>query len=117
MGSLAKAANLGFAFGLPAHEEEIDSVSRRAREIELFHYRRLDELCELCNKEKSLYELTKDYYLQHQELIQNSSIDELGTVDFIMALEEIKAHVENLIENQRIIVTCSADTIPRYRCS
>jgi hypothetical protein len=104
LGSLAKAANLGFTFGLPAHEEEIDSVSRRAREIELFHYRRLDELCELCNKEKSLYELTKDYYRQHQELIQNSSIDELGTVDFIMALEEIKAHVENLVENQRIIV-------------
>jgi len=117
LSSLTKAANLGFTFGLPAHEEIIDSVSRRAREIELFHYRRLDELCELCNMEKSLYELTKDYYLRHQELVRNSSIDNLGTVDFILALEEIKAHVENLIENQRIIVTCSTDTIPRYRCS
>ena len=117
LGSLAKAANLGFTFGLPAHEEVIDSVSRRAREIELFHYRRLDELCELCNKEKSLYELTKDYYMRHQELVHNSSIDELGTVDFILALEEIKAHVDNLVENQRVVVTCSTDTIPRYRCS
>lgn len=115
--SLAKVANLGFTFGLPAHEEAIDSVSERAREIELFHYRRLDELCEICNKEKSLYELTKDYYLRHQELIQNSSIDELGAVDFILALEEIKAHVEHLIENRRIVVTGPFDTVPRYRCS
>ena len=117
LGSLGKAASLGFTFGLPAHEDVIDSISRRAREIELFHYRRLDELCELCNKEKSLYELTKEYYMRHQELIQNSSIDELGTMDFILALEEIKAHVDNLVENHRIIVTCSTDTVPRYRCS
>ncbi len=112
--SLAKVADLGFALGLPAHEEVIHSVKDRARQIELFHHRRLDELGDLCREEKNLYELTRDYYAGHPELIQASSIDALVTGDFVLALEEIKAHVEYLLDNGRMAVTSDAEGVPRY---
>jgi glyoxylase-like metal-dependent hydrolase (beta-lactamase superfamily II) len=112
--SLTKVANLDFKLGLPAHEEVIHSIKERAEEIRVFHHRRLDELCGLCSEAKSLYELTKEYYLRHPEFIQASSIDELGTEDFILALEEIKAHVEHLVENLRMTVGAADSDIPRY---
>ena len=112
--SLAKVGALGFALGLPAHEEVIHSVKDRARQIELFHYRRLDELGEVCREEKNLYELTRDYYVRHPELIQASTIDDLVTGDFVLALEEIKAHVEYLLDDGRMVVTSEAGGVPRY---
>lgn len=113
--SLVKVAGLGFALGLPAHEEVICSIKARAREIELFHYQRLDELHNLCREEKNLYELTRDYYARHPELIQASTIDALVTGDFILALEEIKAHVEYLLDNGRLLTTAGGEDVPRYR--
>ena len=112
--SLTKVANLDFKLGLPAHEEVIHSIKERAEEIRAFHYRRLDELCGICSEGKSLYELTKEYYLRHLEFVKASSIDELGTEDFILALEEIKAHVEHLVENHRMAVGAADSDIPRY---
>lgn len=112
--SLIKVSNLGFRLGLPAHEDVIHSIPARAEEIRIFHEVRLDELCDVCSEEKSLYELTKEYYLGHPELIQAASIDSLGTEDFILALEEIKAHVEHLVENQRMVVRGADGGIPRY---
>lgn len=112
--SLAKVANLGFELGLPAHEEVIYSIKGRAGEIRAFHELRLEELCEVCGEEKNLYELTKEYYLGHPELIQAASIDSLVTEDFILALEEIKAHVEHLVENHRMVVSAADGDIPRY---
>ncbi len=112
--SLEKVARMEFALGLPAHEEIIRSVRDRARQIELFHYQRLDELCEVCREEKNLYELTRDYYIRHPELIQASTIDDLVTGDFVLALEEIKAHVEYLLDDGRMVVASEAEGVPRY---
>ncbi|MBM4445527.1 MAG: MBL fold metallo-hydrolase [Chloroflexi bacterium] len=112
--SLTKVAGLGFELGLPAHEETIRSIKDRSEEIRVFHQRRLDELCQVCGQGKNLYELTRDYYLQHPELIQAPSIDHLGTEDFILALEEIKAHVEHLVESGRMAVSAAAGGVPRY---
>lgn len=112
--SLVKVAGLGFALGLPAHEEAIYSIRDRARDIELFHYQRLDELHSLCGEEKNLYELTRDYYARHPELIQASTIDALATGDFVLALEEIKAHVEHLVDNGRLVTTGGGEGIPSY---
>lgn len=112
--SLTKVAGLGFELGLPAHEEVIRSIKKRSEEIGAFHRRRLDELCQVCGQEKNLYQLTKEYYLGHPELIQASSIDDLGTEDFILALEEIKAHVEHLVESGRMVVAAAGSGVPKY---
>ncbi len=113
--SLAKVSDLGFELGLPAHEEAICSIRERSEEIRVFHQRRLEELCQVCGGEKNLYQLTKEYYLRHPELIQASSIDDLGTEDFILALEEIKAHVEHLVESGRMAVSAADSGVPKYR--
>ena len=113
--SLEKVAGLGFALGLPAHQEAICSIKDRARDIQLFHCQRLDELHTLCREEKNLYELTRDYYSGHPDLIQASTIDALATGDFVLALEEIKAHVEHLLDNGRLLTTAGGEGVPRYR--
>ena len=113
--SLAKVANMGMELGLPGHEDTIYSIGDRAEEIERFHYRRLDELVGLCTGEKSLYELTDEYYRRHPELIQASSVDELVTEDFILALEEIKAHLEFLVDRGRLVNGAATNGVVRYR--
>ena len=113
--SLAKVANMGMELGLPGHEDTIYSIGERAEEIERFHYRRLDELVGLCTGEKSLYELTDQYYRRHPELIQASSVDELVTEDFILALEEIKAHLEFLVDRGRLVNGAATNGVVRYR--
>jgi glyoxylase-like metal-dependent hydrolase (beta-lactamase superfamily II) len=113
--SLNKVAHLGLALGLPAHEDTIYSIKDRAEEIERFHHQRLDELVGLCGREKSLYEITDEYYLRHPELIQASSVDKLVVEDFILALEEIKAHLEFLEDNERVVSTQGSNGVVRYR--
>jgi glyoxylase-like metal-dependent hydrolase (beta-lactamase superfamily II) len=112
--SLDKVANLGMELGLPGHEDTIYSIKDRAEEITRFHYQRLDELVGLCGKEKSLYELTDEYYRQHPELIQASNVDKLVTEDFILALEEIKAHLEFLVDKGRLANSAMANGVVRY---
>ncbi len=113
--SLKKVANLGMALGLPSHEDTIYSIKDRAEGIERFHRKRLDELVDLCRQERSLYQLTDDYYRQHPELIQASSIDRLGTDDFLLALEEIKAHVEFLVDKSRLVSISDNNGIVKYK--
>ena len=115
--SLRKVASLGMDLGLPSHEDAIYSIKDRAEEIERFHHKRLDELVDLCGQEKSLYQLTDDYYRQHSELIHESSIDGLGTQEFILALEEIKAHVEFLVDKGRLTSNGDTDGVVRYKSS
>ena len=112
--SLDKVANLGMELGLPGHEDTIYSIKNRAEEITRFHYQRLDELVGLCGKEKSLYELTDEYYRHHPELIQASNVDKLVTEDFILALEEIKAHLEFLVDKGRLSNSTMSNGIVRY---
>jgi hypothetical protein len=103
--------------GLPSHEDTIYSIKDRAEEIERFHHERLDELVDLCGQEKSLYQLTDDYYRQHSKLIHASSIDGLGAQEFILALEEIKAHVEFLVDKGRLMSNGDTNGVVRYKSS
>ncbi len=115
--SLRKVAGLDMELGLPGHEDTIYSIKDRAEEIERFHYRRMDELVDLCGHEKNLYQVTDEYYRCHPELIQASSIDALPREDFIMALEEIKAHLEFLVDNGRLVNHGDNNGVVRYRWS
>ncbi|MBM4462688.1 MAG: MBL fold metallo-hydrolase [Chloroflexi bacterium] len=115
LGSLKKVAGLEVKVGLAAHEDTIYSVKGRAEEIETFHHQRLGELMELCLDEKNLYQLTTEYYRHHPDLIQASSIEELAVDEKILALEEIKAHVEYLLEEERMTVASIEDGIVKYR--
>ena len=115
LSSLKKVAGLEVELGLAAHEDTIYSVKGRAEEIEAFHYQRLKELIGLCLKEKNLYQLTDEYYRHHQDLIQSSCIEELAAGEKILALEEIKAHVEYLLEEDRMTVASVQDGIVKYR--
>ena len=63
----------------------------------------------------NLYELTRDYYARHPELIRASTIDALATGDFVLALEEIKAHVEHLLDNGRLLAIAGGEGVLRYR--
>jgi glyoxylase-like metal-dependent hydrolase (beta-lactamase superfamily II) len=113
--SLERVSNLGMELGLPGHEDTIYFIKDRAEEIVDFHYRRLEELVGLCEREKSLYELTDEYYLGHPELIQASSVDKLVAEDFVLALEEIKAHLEFLVEHGRLVSMAGSNGVVRYR--
>jgi glyoxylase-like metal-dependent hydrolase (beta-lactamase superfamily II) len=100
--SLRKVAGMGVGLGLAAHEDTIYSVKGRAEEIEAFHFQRLMELMGLCKEEKTLYQLTCEYYRGHPELIQASGIEGLAVDETFLALEEIKAHVEYLLDHDRL---------------
>ena len=112
--SLEKVSNLGMELGLPGHEDTIYSIGGRADEIAQFHYHRLDELIGLCGREKNLYELTDEYYLRHPELIQASSVNQLAAEDFILALEEVKAHLEYLVDHGRLVSHAGNNGVVRY---
>ena len=115
--SLEKVSGLGLELGLPAHEDTIYSIKGRAREIGQFHHRRLDEVVELCSREKSLYEVTDDYYRRHTELIQAASVNDVGVQELILALEEIKAHLEYLVDEGRMAGRTAAGGVVRYRAT
>jgi len=110
-------ADSGTRLGLAAHEDMIYPIRNRAEEIETFHYQRLEELVELCREEKNLYQLTSEYYLCHPELIQASCIEELALDTRMLALEEIDAHVEYLLENGRITIARVENGVIKYRSS
>ncbi len=116
LASLRKASQIETEVGLPGHEQTIFNVKDRAREIEEFHHQRLEEIIELCSREKNLYELTRDYYLQHPEFIQTSSIDKLVDEEKVTALQEIKAHVEYLLEHDEMIISSIDNDVIKY-CS
>ncbi len=115
--SLQKVSGLGLELGLPAHEDAIYSIQDRAGEIDRFHQRRLEEVEGLCGMDKTLYEVTDEYYRRHPELIQASSVNDLGVEEFILALEEIKAHVEYLIDEGRLSSATAAGGVVRYRAT
>ena len=116
LASLKKVSEFEVELGLPGHENSIYDVKDRAQEIETFHHKRLEELIELCADEKNLYQLTKEYYLMHPEFIQAPSIDYLVDEEKVNALQEIKAHVEYLIEHDRMTVSNIEDGVIKY-CS
>ncbi len=113
--SLRKVAGLDVVLGLPSHEDTIYSLKDRARAIERFHHDRMNELAGLCQPEKSLYRITDDYYQNHPEFIQVSGLHQLGTEETLMALEEIKAHLEYLVDEGRLATHIDGSGVARYR--
>lgn len=113
--SLRKIAGLSMQLGLPAHEDVIHSIKDRADQVELFHYQRLEELTDLCSEEQTLYQITREYYRSHPETIRAAKTDELAGEELILALEEMKAHVEWLLEHNRIVISDATGGVLRYR--
>ena len=113
--SLGKASSMEYKLGLPAHEEVIYSIAGRAREIKAFHHERLRELTEICVKKKNLDEITCGYYMRHPEFIQGNFGEEFAGTNKIMALEEIKAHLEYLLDKDILAATGAESGVPRYQ--
>ncbi len=113
--SLGRASTMGYKLGLPAHEEAIYSIAGRAQEIEAFHHERLRELTEICIEEKNLEEVTSTYYARHPEFIQGDFEGEFAGSNKVLALEEIKAHLEYLLERDVIAATGVETGVPRYQ--
>ena len=91
---------------------ELATFQKELKEIKEFHAKRLDELIELCCEAKNLYQLTCDYYRLHPECIDADSIDKLVDRNKAMAMEEILAHVEYLLEDNRIFKTAKVFKFP-----
>jgi glyoxylase-like metal-dependent hydrolase (beta-lactamase superfamily II) len=113
--SLEKTFSVRYKLGLPAHEDIIYSIAGRAQEIKAFHHERLRELTEICRQEKNLEEITSEYYTRHPEFIQGELGEELAGNNKILALEEIKAHLEYLLERDVLAVTRVESGVPRYQ--
>ncbi|MDI6806215.1 MAG: MBL fold metallo-hydrolase, partial [Candidatus Aenigmarchaeota archaeon] len=114
LNSLRKTAKLAKEqdLGLPAHEDDIYSIKAKAEEIENFHEQRLAELIEICKTEKSLAQVTDEYYTKHPEFLEVSNLP--ADLNEILALDEIAAHLEYLSENNRIM-TNDEEMIIKYK--
>lgn len=112
--SLKKTAITNYGLGLPAHEDVIPSIARRAYEIEIFHHQRLRELTEICGQEKNLEQITTEYYRRHPEFVQGDWDKEFAGSNKVLALEEIKAHLEFLVERDVLAIIKREGDIPRY---
>jgi len=112
--SLHKAAGLGNLLGLPAHEDTIYSIKDRVDELDVFHYKRLDDILSLCGEEKNLFQVTDEYYRLRPEYINGRTVADLVKDEQILALEEIKAHLEYLIEEDKLKVSRIDDGVIRY---
>jgi glyoxylase-like metal-dependent hydrolase (beta-lactamase superfamily II) len=113
--SLQRASSMGYKLGLPAHEEVIHSVAGRAQDIEAFHHERLREITEICAEEKNLEEITSTYYTRHPEFIEGEFGETFTGSNKIMALEEIKAHLEYLLERDVVEAMAVESGVPRYK--
>lgn len=72
------------SYGLPAHYTIIEDVYKRAEEIKQHHFRRLREILTICKEPKTMVEITHSLFP-----------DKKG-YQFILALDEVGAHVEYL---------------------
>jgi glyoxylase-like metal-dependent hydrolase (beta-lactamase superfamily II) len=120
LSSLKKTAKLDTKLGLPAHEDTIYSVKARVVELESFHHQRLAELVELGGTEKTLDQLTREYYERHPELMESAYTEEFSEMNnwidnWALALDEIAAHVEYLLENSRMEITKIENGVVKYK--
>ncbi|MFO8102231.1 MAG: MBL fold metallo-hydrolase [Dehalococcoidia bacterium] len=115
IGSLKRAAGLGEHLGLPGHEDTIYSIKDRVQELEAFHARRLEDILDLCHEEKNLFQITDEYYRLHSEYINGKTVPELVRDEQILALEEIRSHLEYLMEEGKLQEHRRDDGILIYR--
>lgn len=72
------------SFGLPGHYEIIEDVYTRAEEIKKHHFRRFKEVMEVCRKPKTIVDIVRELFPDKENY------------QFILALDEVGAHVEYL---------------------
>ena len=95
-------------------EEVIYNISKRVEEMIVFHYQRLADIVELCKEEKTLFEVTDEYYKLRSEYINGKTVPELARDEQVLALEEIRAHLDYLIEDSKIIFSKGANGVIKY---
>lgn len=103
LNSLGKVAGLGAEIGLPGHEDAIYPIKAKAEEMEDIYARSLENILDLCSGGKGLGQLTREYYERYPEMVRaaygyNTSED----TRWLLALEVMMAHLEYLIENNRM---------------
>ncbi len=113
--SLHKAAALGELLGLPAHEDTIYSIKDRVAELDVFHFQRLEDILAVCNEEKNLFQITDEYYRLRSEYINGKTIAELARDEQILALEEIRSHLDYLIEDGKLAISGTDNGVVKYR--
>jgi glyoxylase-like metal-dependent hydrolase (beta-lactamase superfamily II) len=86
----------GIRLGLPAHYGDIVNVERRAMEILGEHHQRIADLIKDLDRAKSLAQITEDYYRYRRG-------KELAGYEQLLALEEIGAHLEYMIETLGVV--------------
>jgi glyoxylase-like metal-dependent hydrolase (beta-lactamase superfamily II) len=98
LNSLIKVAarSEGLRLGLPSHYGDIADVEARAMEIVHEHHQRIADLLKDLHAPKSLQEITSDYYRFRRGR-------DLAGYEQLLALEEIGAHVEYMIENLGLV--------------
>ncbi|MBW1679529.1 MAG: MBL fold metallo-hydrolase, partial [Deltaproteobacteria bacterium] len=103
LNSLEKISRLSIEkdlYGLPGHEEDIYPLSERVEAIRRFHEERLKDIERICKEEKSIYDITVGYYNSLQPEI--FSRPDYPDYSKLLAILEISAHVEYLIEEKRL---------------
>jgi glyoxylase-like metal-dependent hydrolase (beta-lactamase superfamily II) len=90
--SLAKIEKVeGVRLALGGHEQPMENLPGRIREIRQVHQERLDKILDICREPKSISEISK-------ELFGN-----VGSYHVLLALEEAGAHVEHLYQRGELV--------------
>ena len=87
------------SFGLPAHYTLIEDVVKRIDEIKMHHAVRLREVHEACRKPISMVEATKKLFPDKKKY------------QFILALDEVAAHIEYLWDRGYLSIANLSDFI------
>ncbi|MBW2367527.1 MAG: MBL fold metallo-hydrolase [Deltaproteobacteria bacterium] len=82
--------------GLPAHNDAVPSIKTRTLEIIDMHHERLGSLLMLLTEPKNIYDLTNQYFSEIEGR-------ELKGYDYMLAVEEIGAHLEYLVETLKCV--------------
>ncbi len=98
LNSLIKVAarSEGVRLGLPSHYGDIADIERRTMEIMSEHNQRITDLLKDLHRPKTLCQITEDYFRYRRGR-------ELAGYERLLALEEIGAHMEYMIETLGIV--------------
>ncbi len=73
------------------------------------------DILELCPTEKNLFKITDEYYRLRVGYINGKTVAQLTRDDQILALEEIRTHLDYLIEEGKVIMTETDNGVLKYR--
>ena len=95
-------------YGLPAHENPVYPIYKRAEEIEEFHKERLAAVLKICRHPKTVSQITQEYYQAYQPEIFNDL--KHPVFNRFLAFQEIAAHLEYLEDTKMIEPTNRKET-------